>query len=287
MKVLVLGASGMAGHVVATYLQERGGYKVNAPTHDELDVTDMTALKLYLDARFQVYDVVVNCIGILLGKAYQDVARTIYLNSYLPHYLEQRYAGTNTKVIHLSTDCVFSGEHGPYKENSPHDGQLLYDRSKSLGEMNNGKDLTFRMSIVGPELKENGEGLFSWFMRQTPGNTIYGFKNAIWNGITTVELAHAVDEAIDENLSGIYHLVPYDNVSKLDLLKLFNIHFRMGSPVLILPRVTIPSDKTLINTRQSEFGFVVQDYHHMMHDMNEWIERHAKFYPHYGVGTTP
>jgi dTDP-4-dehydrorhamnose reductase len=170
MRVLVLGSSGMAGSVVATHLAEQG-YDVTRVAGSR-KVTDDTILLDLADERLAYgylseheFDVVINCVGILLGDCERDAARAIYLNAYLPKHLERHFRGSRTKVIHLSTDCVFSGQDGPYREDSPYDGMLLYDRSKALGEIKNDKDLTLRMSIIGPELKA-GSGLFHWFMQQ-------------------------------------------------------------------------------------------------------------------------
>src|SRR5699024_1115052 len=107
-----------------------------------------------------------------------------------------------TKIIHMSTDCVFSGKIGNYKEDSLRDGETFYDRSKALGELDNQKDLTFRNSIIGPDINENGIGLFNWFMKQE--GSINGYSKAIWTGVTTLTLAKAMDSALKEDLVGIY-----------------------------------------------------------------------------------
>src|SRR5262245_25335470 len=138
VKALVFGASGMAGHVVATHLSERGHDVTALASRRKLDdrtvlvdVTDRPALEAFLAGRR--FDVVINCAGVLIqqSEARKDLAA--YVNAFFPHDLERRF--TDTPVIHLSTDCVFSGARGPYREDSPHDGTSFYDRSKSLGEI--------------------------------------------------------------------------------------------------------------------------------------------------------
>ena len=94
----------------------------------------------------------------------------------------------------MSTDCVFSGKTGWYSETSSRDGETFYDRSKALGELENNKDLTFRNSIIGPDLNKNGIGLFNWFMKQE--GQIYGFTKAIWTGVTTLTLAKAMERCV-------------------------------------------------------------------------------------------
>jgi dTDP-4-dehydrorhamnose reductase len=282
MKVLVLGAGGMAGHVVATYLTEQGydvstvsaNNKLNAST-TLLDATDGAALTEYLTTNR--FDIVVNCIGILIQQSETRKDLAAYLNSYLPHFLERFYQSSPTRIIHLSTDCVFSGKNAPYHESSPYDGDTYYDRSKALGEIINDKDLTLRMSIIGPDMQEKGVGLFNWFYAQTA--TINGYQKAIWNGITTIELAKGIDAAIQQNLAGLYHLVPNENISKYDLLQLFVTVFSR-TDISVKPETKTVLDKTLVNTR-TDFDYIIPSYPVMISEMKEWIENHQDLYEHY------
>jgi dTDP-4-dehydrorhamnose reductase len=282
MNVLILGAGGMAGHIVSLYLRE-SGYEVDTLSAKNalddrtylIDVTNKESLESVLKSK--KYDVVVNCIGILVKQSEDRKDLSTYLNSFLPHYLENFYKDTTTKVIHLSTDCVFSGKNAPYKENSTYDGELFYDRTKALGEIINEKDLTFRMSIIGPDMQASGIGLFNWFYSQT--GDVSGYKNAIWNGITTIELARGIKAAIEQELTGLYHLVPNENISKLNLIKLFVETFERDD-ITVISDDKVSLDKTLINTR-TDFDFIVSDYLTMVQDMKKWIESHESLYPHY------
>lgn len=282
MKVLVLGAGGMAGHVIATHLSEKGHFVTTLSATNKLneetilmDVTDAAKLSSYLEAN--TFDVVVNCIGILIQQSESRKDLSSFLNGYLPHFLEYFYKDSPTRVIHLSTDCVFSGKNAPYQEDSPYDGETFYDRSKALGEIINSKDLTFRMSIIGPDLQEKGVGLFNWFYAQS--GDINGYQKAIWNGITTIELAKGIDAAIEQNLTGLYHLVPNGNIPKYDLLKLFVEVFNRDD-ITVHPQSSTTLDKTLMNTRK-DFDYTVPDYPTMLEDMKTWIETHSDLYPHY------
>ena len=154
---------------------------------------------------------------------------------------------------------------------------MFYDRVKSLGEIKNNKDLTLRMSIIGPDKNEEGIGLFNWFMKQK--GTIYGFTNVYWNGITTIELAHGIWQGIKENIIGLYHLVPTQSLSKYELLLKFQEYFPRKN-IQIVPREVEPINKVLINTR-SDFSFKVGDYNQMLEEMKNWIEMHPTFYKHY------
>lgn len=282
MKLLILGASGMAGHVIAIYLKEQG-HEVTTLTRKSFpyceniiaDVSDLSIVSEVIE--YGNYDAVINCIGILNQFAEENKQQAVFLNSYLPHYLSFITKETKTKVIHMSTDCVFSGKSGGYTESSIRDGETFYDRSKALGELENDKDLTFRNSIIGPDINENGIGLFNWFMKQD--GEINGFTKAIWTGVTTITLAKAMERALHENLTGLYNLVNNQSVSKLDLLKLFNKHMN-EKPINVLPSDAVNVDKSLINTRK-DFSFVVPSYEQMVIEMKDWIIKHKVLYSHY------
>jgi dTDP-4-dehydrorhamnose reductase len=282
MKVLVLGATGMAGHVISLYFTEVG-HDVTALSRREFkyckniigDVTDFKFLtKVIEEGNF---DAVINAIGILNKDAENNKSDAVLLNSYLPHFLCKITRDLNTKIIHMSTDCVFSGKTGGYSETSYKDGETFYDRSKALGEFSNDKDLTFRSSIIGPDFNFNGIGLFNWFMRQE--KQIYGYTSVIWTGVSTITLAKAMEKALEEKLSGLYNLVNNKIISKYELLKLFNEYMR-DNKISILPSNEISIDKSLINNRD-DFSFTVPSYENMVYEMKEWIEDHKSFYSNY------
>ena len=213
-----------------------------------------------------------------MNKVAEDnPAKAICLNSYLPYYISELVKHTKTKLIHMSTDCVFAGNTGPYNEASLTDGRTFYDRTKALGELNNHKDLTFRNSIIGPDTKIEGIGLFNWFMKQK--GPLKGFTKAIWTGVTTLTLAKAMDKAIEENLTGLHNLVNNTSISKYDLLKLFNREFK-NNQIQIEVENSFVLDKTLINTR-TDFSFLVPSYEKMVLEMKEWVELHPDLYNHY------
>ncbi|WIV12116.1 SDR family oxidoreductase [Proteiniborus sp. MB09-C3] len=282
MKILVLGATGMAGHTIAIYFME-AGHDVIAFSRREFkycdtiigDITDFDFVKNVI--KEGKYDAIINAIGILNKNAEDHKSLAVLLNSYLPHFLSNITRNMKTKIIHMSTDCVFSGKKGSYTETSFRDGETFYDRSKALGELENDKDLTFRNSIIGPDLNKNGIGLFNWFMKQE--GQINGFTRSIWTGVTTLTLAKAMDKALEENLTGLYNLVNNEKISKFDLLRLFNKHMK-DNRIMILPSDVVVLDKSLINNR-NDFIFTVPSYEHMIVEMKEWIENHKEIYPHY------
>lgn len=283
-RILVLGASGMLGHVVALYLREEGyivDTVVNSGFYDDrsyqINLMDKNKFELFLEERKQEYDYIINAVGILVQLSDDRKDLASYINAYLPHQLEYFFKASTTKIIHYSTDCVFSGKNGPYSEDAPQDGELFYDKSKALGEIINGKDLTFRQSIIGPDLNDKGVGLFNWFMSQK--GEVNGFSMAIWNGVTTIELAKATKDAIEQSLTGLYQLTPPENINKYDLLKLFNDVFNMGVAIHE-DKKSMNIDKTLVNSR-SDFNHTVPNYPDMIAEMKDWIDAHASLYEHY------
>lgn len=284
MKFLVLGASGMAGHMIAVYLKEQGhdvlGFArrkvpfVPCVAGDAMDVD--TLQKLIYDGGF---DSVINCIGILNQFAERQKDAAVFLNSYLPHFLARIIENTNTQIIHLSTDCVFSGKTGGYTENSPRDGETFYDRTKALGELEDDKNITLRNSIIGPDINPDGIGLFNWFMKQN--GEINGYTGAFWTGMTTLQLAKITEKAALQRANGLYNMVPDRNISKYDLLKLFNHYFR-NDAVLIHPYDGVAVNKTLIRTR-FEFDAAVPDYETMICELADWMKAHSGLYPHYAL----
>lgn len=279
-KVLILGASGMAGHVIHHYLRQLD-YDVTGiartfppffPAAVILDVHNIGALDRFIASK--QFDIIVNCIGVLNSAADSNKESAVFINSYLPHWLARFPA----KLIHLSTDCVFSGKLGSYPDDAPHDGGTFYDRSKSLGEVLSQKDLTLRQSIIGPELSTKGIGLLNWFLTQK--GPINGYTNAIWNGVTTLELAKGIDSAIRQELTGLYQFVPNSSVTKCDLLIEFKRVFAM-SDVEILPFENQPRiDKTLVSIR-NDFEYSISPYSTQLNELKQWMVANSQLYQHY------
>jgi dTDP-4-dehydrorhamnose reductase len=172
----VLGSTGMTGSMIYSFLKNQGhnviGYsRKHIPNYYDrkLDIHSETDLeRLYFDINAYKMHAVINCIGYLVKDSENNPAEAIYTNSYFPHLLERITRDIETKVIHLSTDCIFCGESFlPYTEDSVPDESNWYGRSKAFGELNNKKDLTLRQSIIGPAPQKNNTGLFNWIVTQT------------------------------------------------------------------------------------------------------------------------
>jgi dTDP-4-dehydrorhamnose reductase len=272
-KVLVIGIKGMAGHVLFRSLPLLGEYEVygiarNAAPTDKiynLDVSNTEELKKIIDSNF---DVIINCIGILNKDAEDNPHKAIWFNSYFPHLLESLTKNTKTKVISISTDCVFSGKKGRYTETDFRDGEGFYAMSKAVGEIVNGKDLTIRTSIIGPEQNKNGIGLFHWFMQQK--GLVSGYSHAFWSGITTIELVKVIHQAILQDIKGLLIVAGNPKIDKFSLLKIFNRIFR-NEALTITENVNYKVDKSMYSSR-SDFDYQVPSYEDMILEMKGWID---------------
>ncbi len=282
MRFLVLGCNGMAGHMISLYLKERGHDVLGFALTKSLmvdsvagDATDATLIKDLVGVNR--FDSIINCIGLLNQFAEENKAGATYLNSYLPHQLAQLTEGTDTQIIHMSTDCVFSGKRGQYTEDDFRDGESFYDRSKALGELDDDKNITLRNSIVGPDINKNGIGLLNWFMQQH--GEVDGYTGAMWTGQTTLQLAKTMEAAAKERAHGLYNTVPDTSISKYELLNLFNKYIRKEK-ITINPVDKMAADKSLKRTRW-DFDFKIPDYEQMVFELATWMREHKSLYPHY------
>lgn len=285
MKFLILGCNGMAGHMVSLYLHDQG-YEVEGYARKESsfvntitgDARNIQLLRETIEKGN--YRAVVNCIGVLNKFAENDHEAAVYLNSYIPQFLTKITENTDSQIIHISTDCVFSGSRGGYAESDLPDGELFYDRSKALGEIVNKKDVTFRMSIIGPDMNRDGIGLINWFMQQK--GRVKGYKNAIWTGQTTLQLAKTIENAAIQRVHGLYHMVPEESISKYDMLQLFNMYLR-PEPIEVVPEENFKIDKSLKRTNYELFSYKIPGYEQQIRELGEWMQEHRELYPHYNL----
>jgi len=285
-KVLVLGSAGLIGHQVYNYLKDSDNYELHNISYQN-KIQDDTVL---LDARNEQVFIdkitsispkyIVNCIGILIDGSNADPENSIFLNSYMPHRLTRLADKINAKLIHISTDCVFSGDKKePYIETDEKDGRGIYAKTKGLGEVVSDKHLTLRTSVVGPELKNDGEELFHWFMGQS--GEIPGYTKAIWSGVTTTELAKAVKWSIDHHITGLYHVTNNSSISKYDLLQLFQKYTKKD--INIKPFSGKDANKSFIDTRLL-MDYKIPSYDQMISDMVSLIANNRPLYSQYKVG---
>tara|TARA_B110000977_G_scaffold201050_1_gene293887 strand:+ start:257 stop:1129 length:873 start_codon:yes stop_codon:yes gene_type:complete len=281
-KILVLGSTGMLGHQVVRYFKDADNYIIsNLAYRYKLDESTIILNVFNGKALEEVIvklnpDFIINCIGILLRSG-QDEESYIYLNAYLPNQLKRIANSINAKLIHISSDCVFSGLKGEYIESDTRDGKGIYAETKKLGEIIDDTNLTLRTSMVGPELKKNGEGLFHWFMRNNE-YTLYGFKNTIWSGVTTIELAKVIGWTIENHITGLHHITNNSPISKYDLLVLFQ---KYTKKVINIKSVDGEyTNKSFKNTK-SLLSYEIPAYEKMIIEMADYINNNKTLYPHY------
>lgn len=264
MKILILGGSGMLGHRLWINLRKEHEVWVTVrqvsspfPTHPDFPGayirTDVDASNFDQVTRALASiqpDLVINCIGLIkqMGHLARDPIMSISINALLPHRISLICRAAKIRMIHISTDCVFSGKKGNYIESDESDADDLYGRSKFLGEVAYPPhSITLRTSIIGRELKTR-LGLIEWFLSQKDGDTIRGYKRAIFTGFTTDELSRVIMNYVIPNpeFTGLYH-VSSDPVSKYDLLQLANEYFKRK--INIQPDEDFNMDRSLNSDR--------------------------------------
>jgi len=271
----------MLGHMVHYFLDSTNKYdlynlsfrnKLNSKTIIE-DVSDQEKLSNLINEISP--DVIINCIGILIKGSNENLKKAIYINAYFPHWLKDICEEIDCKLIHISTDCVFSGKNGGNDEHSVKDAVDDYGKTKSLGEFDSKNHLCLRTSIIGPELKQNGEGLMHWLFDQQ--GTINGFKNVFWSGITTLELAKAIHFSIENDISGLWNVTNGEPISKYDLLekiiKIFSIN-----KLKLESNTNKISDKSLKSIR--EINYKVPTYNLMLKELYKYFNNNRNSYNH-------
>jgi dTDP-4-dehydrorhamnose reductase len=257
MKILVLGASGMLGNAMVRVLSEKKDWQVYGTTRSEsskrffsadianrlipgIDVEQHDSL---MHAFIRVRpDVVINCVGLIKQLAdAEDPLQAIPINALLPHRLARLCELSNARLVHMSTDCIFAGDKGGYRESDSSDAKDLYGRSKFLGEVAYPHTVTLRTSIIGHEL-QSAHGLVGWFLSQQ--QRCKGFTRAIFSGLPTVVLAQIVRDVVipRADLSGVYH-VAAQPISKYDLLQLIAEVY--GKTIDIEPDEKLVIDRSL------------------------------------------
>lgn len=282
-RILILGSAGMAGHIIKKYLSDSRKYiigeiartKLPAKFTYSIDVTDIHTLDQVLH-EFKP-EVIINCIGVLNKDAEGNPEKAILLNSFLPHHLAKMASSLRSRLIHISTDCVFSGTKGNYLDTDAKDGLGFYAESKSLGEVNYGSHLTIRTSIIGPEINSCGIGLLHWFLRNQ-AKEIKGFTQAYWGGVTTLQLAISIEHAIEQPLSGLIHLTNGVRISKFDLINIFKEVFKKD--VLIQADDHYKVDKSLAVSGQTKLLGEVPSYEKMVQDIKSWMQDNRELYNH-------
>ncbi len=283
MKVLVFGASGMLGNAVTRLLSadpqlEVWGTVRSAKMRNYFD--SAIAQRLISDVNVENFDgltslyaqvrpdVVINCIGLVKQlTAANDPLQALPINAMLPHRLARLCEISKARLIHISTDCVFNGQKGNYRETDPCDALDLYGRSKALGEVFDSHAITLRTSIIGHELA-SAHGLVGWFLTQK--GIVKGYKRAIFSGLPTVELATVIRDRIlgHPELSGLYHVAAAP-IAKFDVLtKVANVY---GKSICIEPDDKVVVDNSLNADFFAEVtGYVAPPWEELVRRMFEF-----------------
>jgi len=279
MRILILGGDGMLGHqlfkqlknnhdVWVTLRQDLAVYKKfmlfsTENTYPGIDVRSPGKLAEVL-ADFHP-DAVVNAVGIVkqLPEASESIP-SIEINALFPHRLALLCKDISARMIHLSTDCVFSGKKGNYKESDTSDPDDLYGRTKFLGEITEKHCLTLRTSMIGQELSRK-KNLLEWFLAQN--ETVQGYNKFVFSGFTTLELSRVIENMILNypDASGIYH-VSSDPISKFDLLSLIKEGLKL--PIEIIPDESFACDRSLDSSKfRQEFNYNPPTWEEMIDEL--------------------
>jgi len=283
MKVMVIGVTGMLGNAMIKVLSEKADWQVFGTARSEgakrLFMPDIAERLIFgvdaeqNDSLIKAFarirpDVVINCVGLVKQLAdAEDPLQAIPINAILPHRLARLCELTGARLVHMSTDCVFAGEKGDYRETDPSDAKDLYGKSKYLGELAYPHTVTLRTSIIGHELQST-HGLLGWFLSQQ--DRCNGYSKAIFSGLPTVVLAQVIRDVVlpRPDLSGVYH-VAAQPVSKYDLLKLIAFVYRKS--IEIVPDDRLVIDRSLNADRFRETtGYVAPDWPALIKTMHSY-----------------
>ena len=283
-KIFIIGSDTMLGHVIYLYFKSHTKYNIEDcylrtnvfKKGKKLNLLSPNSIKKMMAN--QTNTVIINTLSVLIEESKNKIEKAIYVNSFLPNYISSFLINTSNKFIHISTDCVFSGIDGNYDENSISDAYDNYGKTKALGEVCQGSNLTLRTSKIGPCLKNQSEELLDWFLKQ--GGSIKGFKNALWNGVTTLELTKSIKKAIDLNLTGIYNVAPFEKISKYELLTILNNVFKRD--LTIEPSYEIRIDRSLIDSRK-EIKYKCKNYYEMFFELKDFMLNNFEYYKHYNI----
>lgn len=283
MRVLILGGDGMLGHALLATLAPR--HEVRATLRQGLEAYRHHGLFSEANAfpgvdvrRFDSVvevmsefrpQVVINAVGIVKQRALaKEALPSIEINALLPHRLSLLCRAASARLVHFSTDCVFSGRKGRYRETDPSDGEDLYGRTKYLGEVHEAGCLTLRSSIIGLELSRK-TSLVEWFLAQ-PG-PVRGYRRAIYTGLTTTEMSRLVERVLTEHpdLSGVWHVASAP-ISKYDLLRTFAE--RLGAPRQIEADEEFACDRSLDGSAFARAaGYAVPSWDAMLEELAKQV----------------
>ncbi len=273
MKILILGGDGLLGHILFDYLSKDKNKSVYCTVKKDSYLRDHVFLNINADdfndidnvIALNSPDVIINCLGIVKQRE-SSVDEFIKINSLMPIHLKEKYEG-KIKIIHISTSCVFDGKEGNYLEDDKKEPDDCYGYSKLLGEISGENIITLRTSFIGPELF-NHVGLFDWFFYSD--SIVKGFSNAIFSGVTSLELCKIIDKVLNNDyFNGLYH-VGNQKINKYELLVLINNIFSLNKIIIKDDKFII--DRSLITDKfDKEFGHSNSSWEKMLGDLKSYM----------------
>ncbi len=247
--IIIFGSTGMLGSNIAKYFEEfeticlinRDQYDVYKDDIKKLEKL-LYPLRSINNNKNKEFNILINCVGLIPQRKVDNVDKYYEINAFFPHRLSYVCNKLGIKMIHITTDCVFSGKKGKYTEWDTKDAKDLYGTTKSLGEPEN--CTVIRTSILGRE-KRNNKSLVEWIISQK-GKEVRGYTNHYWNGVTCLQLASIIGDIIDRNLfwKGVRHIYTSGSYTKYDIVKLINAKYKLGI-TLIEHKTGESCDKTL------------------------------------------
>ncbi len=291
IKILVIGATGMLGNAQFTELTKYANFDVYGTVRKSEELVnhmppqfvkkifsgvDIERIESITEIMEKVKpNIVLNCVGLIKqAPTASNVALEIYMNALFPHKLAMICQKFNARMIHFSTDCVFNGEKGDYKETDPSDAYDVYGKTKYLGEVTYDNCLTIRTSIIGHGLEAHAS-LIDWFLSQK--GTIKGYNKVIYSGLPTIEIARIIAEFIipNKDMKGLYQ-VTAEPISKYDLLKLVSKVYSKN--ITIEPFNGEVSDRSMNSSRfRKETGYMPPSWPELIHRMYEYYKSNPNF----------
>lgn len=291
MRILVLGATGMLGHTIYKFLNQSDEIECYGSIRN---TKDKEFFDSHLSKKTRIFNdfnnlkklekfikkikpqIILNCIGLIKQRDNSDnQPEAIFINSLLPHQISKVCNELGIRFIHFSTDCVFSGRKGNYKESDLPDARDIYGLSKFMGEINGKNNLTIRTSIIGHELK-NSLGLLEWFLGEK--KDIKGYSRAIFSGLTTLEVSRFLLDHIFKNnkIYGVYHLAS-EPITKLKLLKIINNVYKCKKNIISSSSLKI--NRSLDGSKLIELTkYKVPNWEEMIKDLYRWNKNYEKVF---------
>ena len=268
MKLFVLGSRGMLGRYVYSYLKQF--YEVIELNRNEIDASNINEEGLthtLLQLSIKENDVIINCMGSIKPRVDElGDLNAIRVNSVFPRILANVCSFFNAKLIHPTTDCVYSGNKGNYTEKDKYDVSDVYGMTKALGEPNN--CTVIRTSIIGEEVTQR-RSLVEW-IKSERGNTVFGFTNHYWNGVTCLQFSIVCHQIIEKNSfwMGVRHI--YSNIiDKRELVKTINNIYNLG--ITVVPKETpIKCDRSLSSVYENNDGFNIPSLEEQIIEMKNF-----------------